>query len=99
MTPNRRAFLSLSAFTPFAHLLPVSGQTKDVLFGVEDQPRELKADLVVVGAGVGGIAHGKPTGMGERPGLGNPEIPATGRAGPDCHREFTGLSRFRCLGR
>ena len=46
---NRRAFLSLSAFTPFAHLLPAYGQPERV-------PRELNADLVVIGAGVGGVA-------------------------------------------
>jgi hypothetical protein len=45
---NRRAFLSLSALTPFARLLPVYGQEPVVL--------ELKADVVVVGAGVGGVA-------------------------------------------
>jgi hypothetical protein len=45
---NRRAFLSLSAFTPLARLLPVYAQEPIVL--------ELKADVVVVGAGVGGIA-------------------------------------------
>ncbi len=46
---NRRAFLSLSAFTPFAHLLPAYGKAPAV-------DRELKADLVVIGAGVGGVA-------------------------------------------
>src|SRR4051812_31173028 len=46
---NRRAFLSLSAFTPFAHLLPA--------YGADPPPgRELKADVVIVGAGVGGVA-------------------------------------------
>jgi hypothetical protein len=28
---NRRAFLSLSAVTPFANLLPAFGQTRDVI--------------------------------------------------------------------
>src|SRR6187200_373851 len=50
---NRRAFLSLSAFTPFAHLLPACGQTKDLRKRPE---HELKADVVVIGAGAGGIA-------------------------------------------
>jgi hypothetical protein len=50
---NRRAFLSLSAFTPFAHLLPVYGQTRDVLKPPEV---ELKADVVILGAGLGGVA-------------------------------------------
>ncbi|MDY3560373.1 FAD-dependent oxidoreductase [Gemmata sp. JC673] len=49
---NRRGFLSLSAFTPFAHLLSAHART-----GAAQPPvRELKADLVVVGAGVGGVA-------------------------------------------
>ncbi len=47
---NRRAFLSLSAFTPLAHLLPAYGRD-DVR-----PAREMKADLVIVGAGVGGVA-------------------------------------------
>jgi hypothetical protein len=50
---NRRAFLSLSAFTPLAHLLPAHGQTRDPRNPPE---RELKADVVVIGAGVGGVA-------------------------------------------
>jgi FAD-dependent oxidoreductase family protein len=48
---NRRAFLSLSAVSPLAHLL--AGQT----FGrplVTD--REMRADLIVIGGGVGGVA-------------------------------------------
>ncbi len=48
---NRRAFLSLSAFTPLAHLLPAYAAPDDDI-----PPRELKADLVVIGAGVGGVA-------------------------------------------
>ena len=52
---NRRAFLSLSAFTPLAHLLPAYGQTADHGPGIEVQS-ELKADLVIIGAGVGGVA-------------------------------------------
>ena len=46
---NRRAFLSLSAVTPLASWLPAFGQPKPV-------PRELSADVVIVGAGVGGVA-------------------------------------------
>ncbi len=49
---NRRAFLSLSAFTPFAHMLPAHGQMRDPA----KPERELTADLVIFGAGVGGIA-------------------------------------------
>jgi hypothetical protein len=49
---NRRAFLSLSAFTPWASLLPAYGHS-----GEDDKPaRELKADIVILGAGVGGVA-------------------------------------------
>jgi hypothetical protein len=47
---NRRAFLSLAAVSPLAHLLPVYAR----------QParpaKELKADIVVIGGGVGGVA-------------------------------------------
>jgi hypothetical protein len=50
---NRRAFLSLSAVTPLAHLLPVYGQTKDVF---HPTTRELNADVAIIGAGVGGVA-------------------------------------------
>ncbi len=50
---NRRAFLSLSAITPLAHLLPVYGQSRDV---IKPPERELKADLVIIGASVGGVA-------------------------------------------
>ncbi|HEY1188206.1 MAG TPA: FAD-dependent oxidoreductase [Gemmata sp.] len=49
---NRRGFLSLSAFTPLAHLLRplhAGGRAKPA-------PRELKADLVIIGGGVGGVA-------------------------------------------
>lgn len=49
---NRRGFLSLSAFTPFAHLLPAYPSVR----AAEGPFRELKADVVVVGAGVGGVA-------------------------------------------
>lgn len=46
---NRRSFLSLPCFSPLACLLPA--------YGREPKPeRELKADVVVVGAGVGGVA-------------------------------------------
>ena len=47
---NRRAFLSLSAVSPLAHLLPALAQ---------DPPRnpgEVSADIAVVGGGVGGVA-------------------------------------------
>lgn len=46
---NRRAFLSLSAFTPFAHLLPAYARA-------ERADREMKADVVIIGGGVGGVA-------------------------------------------
>ncbi|MBX9585497.1 MAG: FAD-dependent oxidoreductase [Gemmataceae bacterium] len=47
---NRRAFLSLSAVSPLAHLLPA--------FAADPRrpPGELAADLVVLGGGVGGVA-------------------------------------------
>src|SRR5262245_21313483 len=45
---NRRAFLSLSAVSPLAHLLSATAQ--------EPKARELKADIAVVGGGVGGLA-------------------------------------------
>ena len=48
---NRRAFLSLTAISPLAHLLPVFGQPRS-----ERPIREMKADLVIVGGGVGGVA-------------------------------------------
>ena len=48
---NRRAFLSLSAITPLANLLPAFAQER-----FQKPIREMKADLVVVGGGVGGIA-------------------------------------------
>jgi hypothetical protein len=48
---NRRAFLSLSAITPLANLLPAFAQER-----LQKPVREMKADLVVVGSGVGGIA-------------------------------------------
>lgn len=44
---NRRTFLSLSTISPLAHLLQASAAP---------HPRELSADVVVVGGGVGGIA-------------------------------------------
>lgn len=47
---NRRAFLSLSAVTPLAPLLPALARNQPKL------ARELRADLLVVGAGVGGVA-------------------------------------------
>jgi hypothetical protein len=49
---DRRAFLSLSAITPLAHLLPAFARGRDGRVAA----RELKADLVVIGGGVGGIA-------------------------------------------
>lgn len=45
---NRRSFLALSAVTPLARLLPAYGEPL--------KPGERAADLVVVGAGLGGIA-------------------------------------------
>ena len=47
---NRRAFLSLAAVSPLASLLPAFGGDR------KPAPRERKADLVVVGGGVGGVA-------------------------------------------
>ncbi len=47
---NRRAFLSLSAVTPLASWLPVFAADPG------PAPRELSADVVIVGAGVGGVA-------------------------------------------
>ena len=46
---NRRAFLSLSAISPLAHLLPAFGRE-------QPPPREMAADVAVIGGGVGGIA-------------------------------------------
>lgn len=50
---NRRAFLSLAAISPLAHLLPAFSRQA---FGREGLAKELKADLVVIGGGVGGVA-------------------------------------------
>lgn len=50
---NRRGFLSLSAVTPLAHLLPVYAHARG---RAQPAPRELQADVVVIGAGVGGVA-------------------------------------------
>jgi len=47
---DRRAFLSLSAFTPLAHLLPVFGTARAA------NAVELNTDVAVIGGGVGGIA-------------------------------------------
>jgi hypothetical protein len=47
---HRRAFLSLTAISPLAHLLPAFAQS------APKPPREATADLLVVGAGVGGVA-------------------------------------------
>jgi FAD dependent oxidoreductase len=47
---NRRAFLSLAAVSPLAHMLPAYARQPAQL------PKELKADLVIIGGGVGGIA-------------------------------------------
>lgn len=47
---NRRAFLSLSAVSPLAHLLPAFAD------GKKPGPNELWADVAVIGGGVGGIA-------------------------------------------
>lgn len=54
---NRRAFLSWSAVGPFAHLLPLKALTEAQAFGQPGAaPRELKADVAIVGGGVGGVA-------------------------------------------
>jgi hypothetical protein len=53
---NRRAFLSLSAVTPLANLLPPFGRTRGSAGGAQPLDRELKADIVVIGGGVGGVA-------------------------------------------
>jgi hypothetical protein len=50
---NRRAFLSLSAISPLAPLLPIFSPRAH---GREGAARELRADLVILGGGVGGIA-------------------------------------------
>ncbi|MFM8274186.1 MAG: FAD-dependent oxidoreductase [Gemmata sp.] len=47
---NRRTFLALPAFTPFAQLLPVHARPD------ARAPRELQADLVIIGGSVGGVA-------------------------------------------
>jgi hypothetical protein len=47
---NRRAFLSLSAVTPLAGLLPAYARQPN------GKPRELAADVVVVGGSLGGVA-------------------------------------------
>src|SRR5579871_1238121 len=49
---ERRAFLSLSAITSLSHLLPVFARES----ARQAPVREMKADLVVIGGGVGGIA-------------------------------------------
>ncbi|MBY0456990.1 MAG: FAD-dependent oxidoreductase, partial [Gemmataceae bacterium] len=49
---NRRGFLALTAFTPLAHLLPAYGRP----CRTAQQARELQSDLVICGAGVGGVA-------------------------------------------
>jgi hypothetical protein len=46
---NRRAFLALSAALPLTHLQPAFSRQPP-------RARELKADLVVIGGGVGGVA-------------------------------------------
>ena len=46
---NRRAFLSLSAVSPLAHLLPAFAARPP-------KARELKADVAVIGGSVGGVA-------------------------------------------
>ena len=46
---NRRAFLSLSAVSPLAGLLPAFGKQRNPF-------RELKADLAIIGGGLGGVA-------------------------------------------
>jgi hypothetical protein len=52
---NRRAFLSLAALTPLAHLLPAFAD--EAPGPAPRKPgRELAADLVIIGGGVGGVA-------------------------------------------
>ncbi|MCU0705102.1 MAG: FAD-dependent oxidoreductase [Fimbriiglobus sp.] len=46
---NRRAFLALSAVSPLTHLLPAFADSPSVM-------RELKADVAILGGGVGGVA-------------------------------------------
>ncbi len=46
---NRRAFLALSAISPLARFLPAFAEPSS-------SPRELKADIAIIGGGVGGIA-------------------------------------------
>jgi hypothetical protein len=53
---NRRAFLSLAAVSPFAHLLPALADEAGGGAGAKRRPGELAADLVVIGGGVGGVA-------------------------------------------
>jgi hypothetical protein len=50
---HRRAFLSLAAVSPLTHLLPALANEGE---GQDNIERELKADLVVIGGGVGGVA-------------------------------------------
>ena len=47
---NRRAFLSLSATSPLVGYLPAFAQK------LKREPREAKADVVILGGGVGGCA-------------------------------------------
>lgn len=47
---NRRAFVSLSAVSPLAHLLPALAQEP------ARNPGEVSVDVAVIGAGVGGVA-------------------------------------------
>jgi hypothetical protein len=49
---NRRAFFSLSAISPLATLLPVFGRTPYS----KSNETELKADVVIIGGGIGGVA-------------------------------------------
>ena len=54
---NRRAFLSLAAVSPLARMLPALAAADPAARGTSRPgPKELKADLVVVGGGVGGVA-------------------------------------------
>src|SRR5688572_9000047 len=50
---NRRAFLSLAAVSPLAGILPAFADSTD---GAGRAPRELTADVVIVGGGAGGVA-------------------------------------------
>ena len=54
---NRRAFLSLAAVSPLAGMLPALSVAQTTSPSSSTTPgRELDADLVIMGGGVGGVA-------------------------------------------